>query len=157
MNSCYTHWLQTKRLHNELLQKGLVHKELLQKGLVHKELLQKGLNKELLETKLFQKKLILSGLKVPSEIIRIIKDYTFMDTTMSKAKKNKNRLSHLIGTTKWCGKKRPKDEEKGVTLFWIEKVNSRQFQMGFCKKCGNYTKHTNLQVEGSFDKVECLC
>ena len=158
MNSCYTHWLQTKRLHNELLQKGLVHKELLQKGLVHKELLQKGLNKELLETKLFQKKLILSGLKVPSEIIRIIKDYTFMDTTMSKAKKNKNKLSHLISTTKWCGKKRPKDEDKGITVFWIEKdVRSPQFQMSFCKKCGDYQAHTQLQFEGQFDKVACLC
>jgi hypothetical protein len=127
--------------------------------MVHKELLQKGLNyKELLETKLFQKKLILSGLKVPSEIIRIIKDYTFMDTTMSKAKKNKNRLTYLIGNTKWCGKKRPQDEENGLTTFYIEKdIRSPQFQIIFCKKCGNYLGHTLLEFERHFDKVGCRC
>jgi hypothetical protein len=131
-----------------------LHKVLLHKVLLHKVLL----HKELLQTELFQKKLVLNGLNVPSEIISIIKDYTFMDTTMSKAKKNKNKLSHLITTTKWCGKKRPKDEDKGITVFWIEKdVRSPQFQMSFCKKCGDYQAHTQLQFEGQFDKVACRC
>ena len=121
---------------------------------LHKDLL----HKELLQTDLFQKKLVLNGLNVPSEIIRIIKDYTFMDITMSNAKKNKNRLSHLIGTTKWCGKKRPQDEDKGLTVFWIEKsFRSPQFQIRFCKKCGDYISQTNLSFEGEFDKVACHC
>jgi hypothetical protein len=81
-----------------------------------------------------------------------------MDTTMSKAKKNKNRLSYLIGTTKWCGKKRPQDEENGFTLFYVQKDNrSPQFQIRFCKKCGDYVQHTLLQYEGQFDKVDCRC
>jgi hypothetical protein len=116
------------------------------------------LHKELLQTNLLQKKLILSGLKVPLEIIRIIKDYTFMDITMSKTKKHKNRLAYLIGNTKWCGKKRPLDEENGLTLFWIQKDNrSPQFQIKFCTKCGDYIGHTLLQFEGQFDKVACRC
>ncbi len=106
----------------------------------------------------FHKQLILQGLKVPSEIIRIIKDYTFMDVTMSNAKKHKDRLSQLIGTTKWCGKKRPLDEENGLTLFWIKKdIRSPQFQIRFCTKCGDYVGHTLLHFEGQFDKVACLC
>ena len=129
MDSLHTHWLHTKRIHKELLQ-----------------------------TELVQKKLILSGLKVPSEIIRIIKDYTFMDTTMSKAKKNKNRLTRLIGNTKWCGKKRPQDEENGLTMFYIEKdIRSPQLQIQFCKKCGDYVGHTLIQFERRFDKVDCRC
>ena len=127
--------------------------------LLHKEPNHKEPNhKDLLQTVLLQKQLILQGLKVPFEIIRIIKDYTFMDTTMSKAKKNKNRLSYLIGNTKWCGKKRPQDEEKGLTMFWIDKdIRSPQLQIRFCKKCGDYVGHTLLQYEGQFDKVACLC
>lgn len=136
-------------LHTDPLHKVLLHNVLLQKELLHKELLQ---------TELFQKQLILQGLNVPLEIIRIIKDYTFMDTTMSKAKKNKNRLSYLISTTKWCGKKRPQDEEKGLTVFWIENAfRSPQFQIRFCKKCGNYISQTNIPFEGEFDKVACRC
>lgn len=105
-----------------------------------------------------QKQLILQGLKVPSEIIRIIKDYTFMDVTMSNAKKNKNVLSYLIGTTKWCGKTRPHYEENGIAIFWIQKdIRSPQFQLIFCKKCGDYVSHTRLDVEGQFDKVNCRC
>ena len=105
-----------------------------------------------------QKQLIMQCLKVPLEIIRIIKDYTFMDVTMSNTKKNKDRLSYLIGTTKWCGKKRPQDEENGITVFYINKdVRSPQFQIIFCKKCGDYVGHTKLTFEGQFDKVECLC
>ncbi len=136
-------------LHTEPLYKELLHTELLQKQLLHKEILQ---------TELLQKKLVLSGLKVPSEIIRIIKDYTFMDVTMSNAKKNKDRLSYLIGTTKWCGNKRPQDEENGLTMFWIKKdIRSPQFQIRFCTKCGDYIGHTLLHFEGQFDKVACLC
>ena len=105
-----------------------------------------------------QKQLIMQGLKLPLEIIRIIKDYTFMDFTMSNAKKNKNRLSYLIGTTKWCGKTRPHYEENGIAIFWIQKdIRSPQFQLIFCTKCGDYLAHTKLLFEGQFDKVACRC
>jgi hypothetical protein len=141
-------------LHKELLHKELLHKELLHKELLHKELL----HKELLQTELFQKKLVLNGLNVPSEIISIIKDYTFMDITMSTQKKRKHMVHRLIGNTKWCGKKRPQDEEKGIMLFWIENVfRSPQFQLRFCKKCGDFISHTNLPFEEDFDKVACHC
>lgn len=95
-----------------------LHTDPLDKVLLQKDLL----HKELLQTELFQKKLVLNGLNVPSEIIRIIKDYTFMDTTMSKAKKNKNKLSHLIGTTKWCGKNVHKTKIKDLRYFGLRKL-----------------------------------
>ena len=141
-------------LHNVLLQTEPLYKELL-----HTELLQKQLlHKEILQTELLQKKLVLSGLKVPLEIIRIIKDYTFMDVTMSNTKKHKKRLAYLIGTTKWCGNKRQQDEENGLTMFWINKdIRSPQFQIRFCIKCGDYKEHTRVQFEGQFDTVACLC
>ena len=104
------------------------------------------------------KQLILHGLKIPSEIIRIIKDYTFMDTTMSNTKKHKNIALQLISVTQWSGKKRPQDEADGQTIFWIEEdIRSPQFQLRFCTTCGNYISHIQLPIEDEFDKVACCC
>ena len=84
------------------------------------------------------KQLILSGLPIPEELIRIIKDYTFMDIVMSDSKWKKDVIMRTIKNTIWCGRARPKDKKKGILIFWIE-GSSRQFQCEFCKKCGGYT------------------
>ena len=105
-----------------------------------------------------QKQLVLQGLNTPTEIIRIIKDYTFMDVTMSKTKQHKNIALQLISVTQWSGKKRPQDEADGQTIFWIEEdIRSPQFQLRFCTRCGNYISHTNIPFEDEFDIVACRC
>ena len=104
------------------------------------------------------KQLILQGLKIPSEIIRIIKDYTFMDVTMSNTKQHKDVMLCLISDTQWSGKNRPRNEADGLMVFWISADDrSPQFQLLFCKKCGNYINHKQLYFEGEFDKVDCHC
>ena len=86
-----------------------------------------------------EKQLVINSLKLPREIIRIINDYTFMDTIMSNSKKKKNTIIQLINNTIWCGRARPKDIYNGITIFWIEEdYLCPQFQSKFCKKCGNY-------------------
>ncbi len=105
-----------------------------------------------------RKQLILEGLNVPSEIIRIIKDYTFMDTTMSATKQHKHVALCLISETQWSGKNHPRHEACGFTIFWIEEDNRcPQLQITFCTKCGNYIGHTKIHFEGKFDKVACCC
>jgi hypothetical protein len=90
------------------------------------------------------RQLILQGLPLPNEMIRAIKDYTFMDFIQSSAKNNKDFIMNHITRTEWCGKARPTDEYNGDTLFWLNEVPmSHQFQMTFCKKCGNYKEHSN--------------
>jgi hypothetical protein len=95
------------------------------------------------------KQLILSGLPIPEELIRIIKDYTFMDIVMSDSKWKKDVIMRTIKQTVWCGRARPKDETKGKFVYWIES-SSRQFQCDFCKKCGNYTSE-------SAESIYCVC
>lgn len=92
------------------------------------------------------KQLILSGLPIPEELIRIIKDYTFMDIVMSDSKWKKDVIMRTIKQTVWCGRARP---YKGKFIFWIES-SSRQFQCDFCKKCGNYTS-------ASIETIYCVC
>jgi hypothetical protein len=104
------------------------------------------------------KQLILQGLKIPAEIICIIKDYTFMDVTMSKTKQHKHVALQLISDTQWSGKTRPRDEAAGLMVFWISADDrSPQFQLRFCTTCGNYITHTNYPIEGEYDKVACCC
>ena len=95
------------------------------------------------------KQLILSGLPIPEELIRIIKDYTFMDIVMSDSKWKKDVIMRTIKNTIWCGRARPKTQKKGVLIFWIE-GSCRQFQCDFCKKCGNYTSE-------SAESIYCVC
>jgi hypothetical protein len=85
------------------------------------------------------RQLILQGLPLPNEMIRAIKDYTFMDFVQSGAKNKKDSIIHHIARTEWCGKARPGDEYKGDHVFWIEAdPTCIQIQSSFCKKCGNY-------------------
>lgn len=85
------------------------------------------------------RQLILQGLPLPDEMIRAIKDYTFMDFVQSGAKNKKDFIIHHIARTEWCGKERPGDEYKGDHVFWIEAdPTCIQIQSSFCKKCGNY-------------------
>lgn len=85
------------------------------------------------------RQLILQGLPLPNEMIRAIKDYTFMDFVQSDAKNKKDSIIHHIARTEWCGKARPGDEYQGDHVFWIEAdPTCIQIQSSFCKKCGNY-------------------
>jgi hypothetical protein len=95
------------------------------------------------------KQLVLSGLPIPKELIRIIKDYTFLDIESSDSKWKKDVIIRLINKTIWCGRARPKTQEKGVLMFWIE-GSGRQFQCEFCKKCGGYTY-------SSIGTMTCVC
>jgi hypothetical protein len=105
------------------------------------------------------KQLVMHGFPLPVELIRIIKDFTFMDTIMSQSKKKKNIITKMIFNTIWCGRARPQDEEDGLTLFWIEEDSqSRQFQPSFCKTCGDFHgDETNYPNEGRVDRVVCHC
>jgi len=85
------------------------------------------------------RQLILQGLPLPDEMIRAIKDYTFMDFVQSGTKQKKNVITNLIKNTEWSGKERPYDMFTGDHVFWIEAdPTCVQFQSCFCKKCGNY-------------------
>jgi len=68
-------------------------------------------------------------------------------------KTKKDFILRHIATTQWCGKARPGDEYAGDTVFWIDKLpQGPQFQMTFCKKCGNYKDHMT-----STYKTACWC
>jgi hypothetical protein len=93
------------------------------------------------------RQLILQGLPLPDEMIRAIKDYTFMDFVQSSAKNNKDFIIRHIDRTQWCGKARPADEHKGDTIFWLDELpKGPQFQMNFCKKCGNYKSNMTPSI-----------
>ena len=95
------------------------------------------------------KQLILNGLPIPEELIRIIKDYIFLDIVSSDSKWKKDVIMRAIKQTVWCGRARPKVEDKGKLIFWIES-SGPQFQCDFCKKCGQY-------AYSSIDAITCLC
>jgi hypothetical protein len=99
------------------------------------------------------RQLILQGLPLPDEMIRAIKDYTFMDFVQSKTKERKNVIMQLIQNTEWSGKERPYDIWTGDHVFWIEAdPTCAQIQSCFCKKCGNYKSSRNLSW-----LTMCLC
>ena len=102
------------------------------------------------------RQLILHGLPLPSELIRTVKDYTFMDIIEADSKAKKNVITHLVGNTQWCGKARPLDEVTEYYVFWIEEdAKSPQIQARFCKKCGNYT-FSNFR-DTVYHTVLCRC
>jgi hypothetical protein len=99
------------------------------------------------------RQLILQGLPLPSEMIRAIKDYTFMDFVQSDSKNKKDSIMRHIARTEWCGKARPADESVGDTVFWLDELpKGPQFQMNFCKKCGNYKTHMTPSI-----MTACFC
>jgi hypothetical protein len=110
-----------------------------------------------------EKQIVLHGLHLrefylPRDVIRVIKEFAFMDTE-SCAKKRKITIMRLISNTVWCGRTRPRDEIDGKAVLWIEgDVRCPQFAMDFCKKCGNYSMpFTNYPDEGRVHKVLCKC
>ncbi len=102
------------------------------------------------------KQLILHRLPLPVELIRVIKEYTFMTIIMAQTKKRKDEIMILINTTIWCGRARPDDIYTGVTLFWIEQdERCHQFYQKYCKHCGNFCdSHNYIDI---IDKIKCIC
>ena len=103
----------------------------------------------------FNKQMVIHQMNLPIEIVRIIKDYTFMDTIMSNSKNNKNFVMQLIKNTSWSGRASPENLDEGFLIFWLDAINSLQFQIKFCKKCGDYI---NLSVDHDIqDNIMCNC
>ena len=101
------------------------------------------------------RQLILRGLPLPDEMIRAIKDYTFMDFVQSDSKNKKDFILRHIARTEWCGKARPGDEYTGDHVFWIEAdPKCIQIQSCFCKKCGNYRRRFTFNQNC---KIKCEC
>lgn len=106
------------------------------------------------------KQLIIGSLPFPKEIIRIIKDYTFMDIIMYQSKKNKNIIIRFISNTIFSGKSNPENEEDLSYIFYIEEdCKCPQIQSHFCKRCGNFTRYltNNPYDKDRIDKVVCHC
>ena len=98
-----------------------------------------------------EKQLVLNRLKLPVEIICIIKDYSFMDITMS-SKKKKDIILRLISITTWSSSRDEDDDHH--YFFWIEEdPKCSQFQATFCNKCGNYF-YLGINYP---DKITCQC
>jgi hypothetical protein len=104
----------------------------------------------------FNKQLAVNQIGLPREIIRIIKDYTFMDTVMSNSKQNKNMIMDLIKTTTWCGRASPEVLDEGFLMFWLDEIDSLQFQIKFCKKCGDYI-NLSTNNEDIQNNIMCNC
>jgi hypothetical protein len=100
------------------------------------------------------KQLCVNQLALPIELLNIIKSYAFNDTIIYTSKMRKKTIHTLIQCTRWSGQYRYKPKSTGF-LFWIkEDVKCRQFQMYFCRSCGNYTDHHHSREN---DKIECKC
>jgi hypothetical protein len=102
------------------------------------------------------KQLVLHGLPLPTDIINLIKDFTFMCFIMANAKKRKDVIIRLINSTIWCGRARPDDEYISITLFWIEEdTQCSQFYQKYCKNCGNFCdSHNYMDI---INNIKCIC
>ena len=101
------------------------------------------------------KQLCINHLELPRELLDIIKSYAFDDTIRYAAKMRKKTIHTLIQCTRWSGQFRHRNKPHYTGfLFWIEEdVNCRQYQMHFCRACGDYTTyHLN-----NYDKILCRC
>ena len=106
----------------------------------------------------FEKQIVLHGLYLPKDVIQVIKDFAFTDTSSSTRKKKNAIMRHIINSL-WCGRARPRDVDDGRLILWFEDDGfCPQFAIEFCKKCGNYNQsHTNYPHSGRAMKVLCTC
>ena len=97
-----------------------------------------------------EKQICINRFAIPDELIDIIKSYAFTDIIVYMAKIRKNTIHTLIQTTRWSYRNKKYDRY----MFWIEEdLKCKQYQMRFCKKCGNYTSNSSH----TYEKIKCLC
>ena len=115
---------------------------------------------------IIKKQIVINRIKLPYEVLSVIKDYIFNDTAkyMLKIKKKKNIILSEINNTTYSGKNYDNDNDNDFSLnfggswhFWIPNdENCPQFQAYFCTKCGNYEYLSSLTYEGIL-KIMCDC
>ena len=107
-----------------------------------------------------KKQVVINRIKLPYEVLSVVKDYIFNDTSkyMLKIKAKKNSILTQINTTTYSGKHLIYDNDfEGGWHFWVENdENCRQFQAYFCVKCGNYEYLSSLTYDGIL-KIMCDC
>jgi hypothetical protein len=96
------------------------------------------------------KQLCINRFQLPDDILSIIKDFTFYDRIQYSALQQKSVILHLINYTPYSYKDIiPHTRYK----FWIEEdPGCSQYQMVFCKKCGDY-----IVTRNENEKIMCKC
>ena len=115
-------------------------------------------------SEIIKKQVIINKIKLPYDVLSIVKDYIFNDVAkyMLKIKKKKNIILSEINNTTYSGKSLDDNNDAGLNFggswhFWIENdENCRQFQAYFCTKCGNYEYLSSLTYDGIL-KIMCDC
>ena len=111
-------------------------------------------------SEIIKKQVVINRIKLPYEVLSIIKDYIFNDTSkyMLKIKAKKNSILTQINTTTFSGKHLiDNDDFRSSWHFWLENdENCPQFQAYFCTKCGNYEYLSSLTYDGIL-KIMCDC
>jgi len=111
-------------------------------------------------SEIIKKQVVINRIKLPYEILSVIKDYVFNDIVkyMLKIKAKKNIILRQINTTTYSGKNIiNNDDFEGAWHFWVENdENCHQFQAFFCHKCGNYEYLSSLTYDGIL-KIMCDC
>ena len=106
---------------------------------------------------IIKKQLIMGELKIPKELIEIVKDYVFYDPVSFLSKTRKDAIIRLIEATPWS---RKLNYSSTSWIFWIEEDEQcPQHQVTFCTSCGNYDHpSTNYPTGiGRVDRVLCNC
>ena len=111
-------------------------------------------------SEIIKKQVVINRIKLPYEVLSVVKDYIFNDDFkyMSNIKKKKNVILNEINNTRYSGKNLIDNNNfKGVWHFCVENdVKCPQFQAYFCVKCGNYQYLSSLTYDGIL-KIMCDC
>ena len=114
------------------------------------------------------KQLFINRLKVPQDLLPIIKSYCFYDVetweTIQFIKFKKNRIHHLLNNTtisRACPEDYfddgPEIDEHWVfSVFESDDKNNPQFQAINCSLCGEY-KGTSSVFSNLPEKIKCKC
>ena len=110
----------------------------------------------------FRQQLVLHKLPLPVDVLRIIKEYAFIDITV-KTKAKKDTVMRLIANTDYSGRTflenipihtALNETGLGKFIFYLEDDDwCRQFESIFCTDCGNYSNLVNHKT----DRVSCRC
>ena len=93
-------------------------------------------------------------IQLPEELLKIIKDFAFLDIVSFITKTRKKSIDRLIECSKWTGDFYYfRNNFYNCVICIGEDVNSPEFLINFCKKCGNYIFYRSIQNQ----KINCLC